>query len=130
VITGDFNMEVIVSGQGRQTNLQVNNTTDKVAQTSNAGALEPIKGDNNKNTGNNKITEKELKNAVDKLNKFLEDNKTHAEYEYHDTFKHDLMIRIVDNESGKVIQEVPPRKILDMVSKMLEIVGVLIDKKA
>jgi flagellar protein FlaG len=123
-------MEVIVSGQGRQTNLQVNNNIDKVAQTSNAGTLEPIKGDDNKNTGNNKITEKELKNAVDKLNKFLEDNKTHAEYEYHDTFKHDLMIRIVDNESGKVIQEVPPRKILDMVSKMLEIVGVLIDKKA
>jgi flagellar protein FlaG len=123
-------MEVIVSGQGRQTNLQVNNNIDKVIQTSNAGSLEPIKGDDNKNTGNNKITEKELKNAVDKLNKFLEDNKTHAEYEYHDTFKHDLMIRIVDNESGKVIQEVPPRKILDMVSKMLEIVGVLIDKKA
>jgi flagellar protein FlaG len=123
-------MEVIVSGQGRQTNLQVNNNIDKVAQTSNAGTFEPIKGDDNKNTGNNKITEKELKNAVDKLNKFLEDNKTHAEYEYHDTFKHDLMIRIVDNESGKVIQEVPPRKILDMVSKMLEIVGVLIDKKA
>jgi flagellar protein FlaG len=123
-------MEVIVSGQGRQTNLQVNNNIDKVAQTSNTGALEPIKSDDNKNIGNNKITEKELKNAVDKLNKFLEDNKTHAEYEYHDTFKNDLMIRIVDNESGKVIQEVPPRKILDMVSKMLEIVGVLIDKKA
>jgi flagellar protein FlaG len=123
-------MEVIVTGQGRQTNLQVNNNIDKVAQTSNAGSLEPLKGDDNKNTGNNKIAEKELKNAVDKLNKFLEDNKTHAEYEYHDTFKHDLMIRIVDNESGKVIQEVPPRKILDMVSKMLEIVGVLIDKKA
>jgi flagellar protein FlaG len=123
-------MEVIVSGQGRQTNLQINNNIDRVAQTSNAEGLEPIKGDENKNTANNKITEKELKNAVDKLNKFLEDNKTHAEYEYHDTFKHDLMIRIVDNESGKVIQEVPPRKILDMVSKMLEIVGVLIDKKA
>jgi flagellar protein FlaG len=123
-------MEVIVSGQGRQTNLQVNNNTDKVAQISNAGTSEPIKGDDNKNTGNNKISEKELKNAVDKLNKFLEDNKTHAEYEYHDTFKNDLMIRIVDNETGKVIQEVPPRKILDMVSKMLEIVGVLIDKKA
>jgi flagellar protein FlaG len=123
-------MEVIVSGQGRQTNIQVNSSIDKVAQSGNAGALESIKGDDNKNTGNNKITEKELKNAVDKLNKFLEDNNTHAEYEYHDKFKHDLMIRIVDNESGKVIQEVPPRKILDMVSKMLEIVGVLIDKKA
>jgi flagellar protein FlaG len=123
-------MEVKVSSQGGQTNLQVNKNTDKAAQTSNAGSLEIVKVDDNVSTGNKKVTEKELKNAVDKLNKFLEDNKTHAEYEYHDTFKHDLMIRIVDNESGKVIQEVPPRKILDMVSKMLEIVGVLIDKKA
>jgi flagellar protein FlaG len=40
------------------------------------------------------------------------------------------MIKIIDDKTGEVIQEVPPKKILDMVAKMLEIVGVLIDKKA
>lgn len=84
------------------------------------------KGDKSKE---NNPSEKDIKKAVDKLNKFLEDNKTHAEYEVHDKFK-DIMIKIVDDKSGKVIQEFPPKKILDMVAKMCEIVGVLFDKKA
>lgn len=73
--------------------------------------------------------EKAIKKAVDKLNKFLEDNKTHAEFEVHDKFR-DIMIKIVDDKTGKVIQEFPPKKILDMVAKMCEMVGVLFDKKA
>lgn len=75
------------------------------------------------------IDEKAIKKAVDKLNKFLEDDKTHAEYEVHDKLK-DIMIKIIDDNTGKVIQEFPPKKILDMVAKMCEMVGILFDKKA
>lgn len=40
------------------------------------------------------------------------------------------MIKIIDNETNEVIFEVPPKKILDMVTKMCELAGVLLDKKA
>lgn len=72
---------------------------------------------------------KELKKAVEKLNKFLEDDGAHAEYSVHDKFN-DIMIKIVDNKTKEVILEVPPKKILDMVAKMCELVGVVFDKKA
>jgi len=41
-----------------------------------------------------------------------------------------IMIKIVDNKTKDVLLEVPPKKILDMVAKMCEMVGILVDKKA
>ena len=40
----------------------------------------------------------EIKKAVEQLNKFLEADKTHVEYEAHDKFG-DLMIKIVDDKT-------------------------------
>ena len=79
---------------------------------------------------NSSISEKELKKALDKLTGFLPNDNTSVEYEYHDKFTNDLMITIVDKTTKEVILEVPPRKILDLVAKMMEMVGVLFDKKA
>jgi flagellar protein FlaG len=75
------------------------------------------------------INEKDIKKAVKKLNSFIQDEGTHAEYSIHEGL-HRLMIKIVDNETDKVILEVPPKKIVDMVAKMCELAGVLFDKKA
>jgi flagellar protein FlaG len=79
---------------------------------------------------NSSISEKELKKALDKLTGFLADDNTSVEYKYHDKFTNDLMITIVDKTTKEVILEVPPKKILDLVAKMMEMVGVLFDKKA
>jgi len=75
------------------------------------------------------IKEKDINKALDKLNTFLEDKRTHAEYAVHDKLK-DVMIKIVDDETGEVIQELPPKKVLDMVAKMCELVGLIVDDKA
>lgn len=72
--------------------------------------------------------QKELDEALKKINNFLEDEKTHAEYSVHKDFG-TLMIKIVDDESKEVILEIPPEKILDMVASMCKQVG-LLDKKA
>ncbi|HAR84351.1 MAG TPA: hypothetical protein DCR69_01340 [Clostridium sp.] len=78
---------------------------------------------------NQKYKLEEVHKAVDKLNKFMEDEDIHAEYEVHDKFNQ-IMIKIVDNKTKDVLLEVPPKKILDMVAKMCEMVGILVDKKA
>ncbi len=123
-------MEVRGIGQGGQTQIEVSKNAHKTAQVNDISTVERVKGDEKVYPVGKAVSEKELKSAVDKLNKFLEDNRTHAEYEYHDKLKQDLMIKIIDDKTGEVIREVPPKKILDMVAKMLEVVGVLIDKKA
>lgn len=76
-----------------------------------------------------KVKEKTLKIAVDKLNKFFSDKESSIEYEKHDVFNA-YIVKIVDKETREVIREIPPRKILDMVAAMCEIAGVLLDKKA
>ncbi|MPM26030.1 hypothetical protein SDC9_72531 [bioreactor metagenome] len=83
----------------------------------------------NENTTEREITQKEVEKSVEKLNKFLEDEKVHVEYEVHDKFNQ-LMIKIIDDDTKEVLQELPPRKIIDMVAKMCEMVGILMDKKA
>lgn len=79
-------------------------------------------------TGVKDPTEQELKRAVDKVNKFFEDDHIKAEYSHHEKLK-DLMIKIVNTETKEVILEVPPKKILDMVAKMCEMAGLIVDKK-
>ncbi|MCB2310040.1 flagellar protein FlaG [Clostridium tagluense] len=74
-------------------------------------------------------SEKEVKNAVNKINKFLEGEGTHVQYEKHDVFNQ-MIIKVIDNNTNEVIREIPSKKILDMVAKMCEMAGILVDKKA
>lgn len=77
---------------------------------------------------NKKYTEKDVEKGVKKLNKFLEDEKVHAEYSVHKDLK-TIIIKIVDDDTKKVVLEVPSEKILDMIASMCKQVGIL-DKKA
>ena len=79
-------------------------------------------------SGTTKVSEKDAKETVDKINKFLQGENTHAEYAIHEGFK-DIMIKIVDNDTKQVIREIPPKKVLDMVQKLCEMVGIMFDKK-
>lgn len=81
------------------------------------------------NNSQSENSEKEIKNAVSKINKFLEGESTHLQYEKHDVLNQ-MIIKVVDNNTNQVVNEIPTRKILDMVAKMCEIAGVLVDKKA
>lgn len=130
-------MEVKGLGQGGQNTLdyysvqiQNNNTKDNAVDTD--GMKYQTTGVQNKNTSETAkdIDESKVKNAVDKINKLLEDKSTHVEYESHDLFKHDIIIKIVDNKTNQVVSEVPPRKLLDMVAKLCEIAGIFINQKA
>ena len=47
-----------------------------------------------------------LTDALKKINNFLKDEKTHAEYSKHEDFG-TLMIKIVNDETNEVILEVP-----------------------
>jgi len=86
---------------------------------------EDSKYDNEKN---NKSTKKEVDSAVKKLNKLLERENTHAEYSEHKELG-TIMVKIIDDDTKKIILEVPSEKILNMVASMCEEAG-LIDKKA
>jgi len=53
---------------------------------------------------------------------------TTLEVSVHEKTK-EVMIKVRDKETGELIREVPPEKILDMVSKFMEMNGIIIDEK-
>ncbi|WP_186429875.1 flagellar protein FlaG [Clostridium sp. BSD9I1] len=87
---------------------------------------------NHKDINNN--LEKEIKlsdveKAAEKLNKLFEDKNTHIEYELYGKSK-SMTIKIVDNSTKEVIKELPPKKLIDMVDKLCELAGLVMDEKA
>ncbi|MBY0220434.1 flagellar protein FlaG [Paenibacillus illinoisensis] len=42
---------------------------------------------------------------------------------------HAITIKVLNKETGDLIREIPPEKILDVVAKMMEFTGILVDKK-
>ena len=77
--------------------------------------------------GNPSYTENDVKEAVNKLNKELEKERSHAEYSVYKKLNI-ITIKIINDETEEVIMELPPEKILDFVSKMCELNGVIVDK--
>lgn len=84
-------------------------------------------GDFQQSKEKDEYNQKDLDDALNKVNNFLKDERTHAEYSIHKDFG-TLMIKIIDDETKEVILEIPPKKILDMVASMCKQVG-LLDKK-
>lgn len=74
------------------------------------------------------ISEKAVVNAIEKANKALVMTKTQMEFSIHEKTK-EIMVKVIDSNTKEVIREIPPEKILDMVAKMLELAGILVDER-
>jgi len=42
---------------------------------------------------------------------------------------HAIMIKVKNKETGEIIREAPPEKVLDAVAKLMEVTGLIVDKK-
>ena len=66
-----------------------------------------------------------IKRAVDEINK---KTNTEAVWGVHDKTNR-ITIKIVDKDTKKVIREYPPEETLDMIAKVWEMAGILVDEK-
>lgn len=67
-----------------------------------------------------------VKKAVEELNKNIKNSE--AIFGIHDETNR-VTIKIVDKESKEVIKEYPPEKTLDMIAKVWEMAGIMVDEK-
>ena len=74
----------------------------------------------------NQPSSEQLKKAVDQMNKKMENSE--AVFGFHEDTNR-VTIKIVDKDSKKVIKELPPEKTLDMIAKVWEMAGILVDEK-
>ena len=71
-------------------------------------------------------SQKQIESAVSDINKHAYG--TEAVFGIHDKTNR-VTIKIVDKETRKVIKEYPPEKTLDLIAKVWEMAGILVDEK-
>lgn len=74
------------------------------------------------------VDEMDVIRAIEHANNSFEGVFTQFEFSIHEKTK-EIMVKILDRESGEVIREIPPEQILDMIAKMWELAGILVDER-
>jgi len=76
----------------------------------------------------NVINDEMLDNAVEQANKSLRAYDKYIERSVHEK-THAIMYVLKDSVTNEVIREFPPRKIQDMIAKMWELAGLMVDER-
>lgn len=87
-----------------------------------------VAGKNEKAEGEreHKPSEATIDDAVKSANRRMEH--TRCEYSYHKKTNR-VSIKVLDADTNEVIREIPPEKSLDMLQKMWEMAGILVDER-
>ena len=74
------------------------------------------------------LSVKERDGIVNQLNKTLEAFDTHVNLSIDDK-SHQTVIKVIDNESGKVVRQIPSEQLLRISERITELLGVIYDEK-
>ncbi|MGQ9513087.1 flagellar protein FlaG [Thermodesulfitimonas sp.] len=82
-----------------------------------------------KETGKHKgVSKAWLEDLVGRLNLVMEMTWYELRFRIHEA-THEVVVQVVNRDTGEVLREIPPQKILDMVAEMKKLIGMLVDKK-
>ncbi len=76
----------------------------------------------------NEITKEDLEQNIEGVNQFLDLNQTTLKFQVHEDLDR-LFVEVIDRNTQEVVREIPPKEFLDMISSMLEHVGLIVDKR-
>ena len=74
------------------------------------------------------VSEQEIISAIEKANKEFMIYDRKFEFSIHERTKA-IMVKVIDAKNDEIIREIPPEKILDMVAKLWELAGIIVDEK-
>ncbi|WFR56805.1 flagellar protein FlaG [Anaerocolumna sp. AGMB13025] len=69
-----------------------------------------------------------LKSILNETNNKIKPTRTRCEFSYHEDINR-VSIKVMDVDSDKVIREIPPEETLEMLQKLWEVAGLLVDEK-
>ena len=75
-----------------------------------------------------KVDKQELDSITKEMNKFMEEMNADLQFSLHEK-THRLIVRLVDVKENKVLKEFPPHEFLDMIARIHDYVGMILDKK-
>lgn len=79
-------------------------------------------------TEREEISDKMVIDAIEKANQAIKSVYREFQFSIHEATKQ-ISIKVLDTETKEVIREIPPEKVLDMVAKMWEMAGIMVDER-
>ena len=129
----NIKVQPITTSQEAESNTDVNSAvsaTPKIdemtAAVAKASESDTQREGQDENRENTKAENEAIKKVVENINKNM--NNSEAVFGIHEGTNR-VTIKIVDKETKKVIKELPPEKTLDMIAKVWEMAGILVDEK-
>ena len=80
------------------------------------------------NKGDAQSNAKRIKSIVDDTNNKIKGVRRRCEFSYHEDINR-VSIKVMNAETNEVIKEIPPEETLDMIEKLWEVAGLLVDEK-
>ncbi|WP_058300373.1 flagellar protein FlaG [Gorillibacterium timonense] len=74
------------------------------------------------------VSEGQLIRSIERAIKAMEGANTQLEFSIHGKTKQ-IMVKVLNKDTGETIREIPPEKTLDFVAKMWEMAGILVDER-
>lgn len=127
------NTEVPEDGQ----TVNVDETTASVTQTQaeeeqnssdGNGSQQQQASANQQTIANQQATPEHLKKMIAEMNKKINNSNEEAVFGVHEETNR-VMIKILDKDTKEIIKEFPPEKTLDMIAKIWEMAGILVDER-
>lgn len=74
------------------------------------------------------VPREEVEKAAEKLNRLMGIIDKRLEFSVHKQSGR-VMVKVIDQQTGDVLDEIPPKRILDMLSSFTEMAGIFVDKQ-
>ena len=74
------------------------------------------------------VAEEQRMRMIEQAINSIQGPTTRLDFSFHEK-TNDVIIRVVNKETGEIIREIPPEKTIDIISKLLEIAGLLVDER-
>lgn len=110
---------------GRQT-VQAAEKVDRTTSIVENSQEKNLTGGEEQQAKEQQATNEQIRKAVEQLNKSM--GNSEAVFGIHEKTNR-VMIKIVDKTTKEVIKELPPEKTLDMIAKVWDMAGILVDER-
>lgn len=92
------------------------------------GSVKPAPVRQPEAAGEKVLSKEELRKEIDGMNKWLQTTNTHIKFTLHEELN-EYYVQVINDQTQEVIREVPSKKMMDMVAKIHEMVGLLVDER-
>lgn len=74
------------------------------------------------------VPREEVEQAAEKMNRLMGLFNKKLKFDIHENSNR-IVVKVIDQDSGEILSEIPPEKIIEMIDSVQKSIGLLIDKK-